>query len=130
MRGLCLDLQGRADDAATAWRAAVKADPQMAEAHYRLGRYEMDKGRQKVALEHFRMAGAKDPGEVIWRADLYFQLGFAESAAGSRGRGADGAEEVPGVRPPRRPGAPGGGSASSPASAALLRRRWHPRSRV
>jgi tetratricopeptide (TPR) repeat protein len=89
VRGLCLDLQGRAEDAATAWRAAVKADPKMAEAQYRLGRYEMDKGRQKVALEHFRMAGAKDPGEVIWRADLFFQLGFAESAAGSRGRGAE-----------------------------------------
>ena len=89
VRGLCLDLQGRADDAANAWRAAVKSDPQMAEAQYRLGRFEMDKGHQKVALEHFRMAAAKDPGEVIWRADMYFQLGFAESAAGSRGRGAE-----------------------------------------
>ena len=89
VRGLCLDLQGRAQDAANAWRVAVKSDPQMAEAQYRLGRFEMDKGHQKVALEHFRMAAAKDPGEVQWRADLYFQLGFAEAATGSRAKGAE-----------------------------------------
>ena len=85
LAGLCLDLMGRADDAATAWRHALESTPDLAEAHYRLGRYEMDKGRQASALTHFRSAAAKPLSKVSWEADLYFQLGFAEAAAGARG---------------------------------------------
>jgi cellulose synthase operon protein C len=84
VRGLCLDLVGRGDDAAAAWRLALQADGKLAEAHYRLGRHEMDKGRQKIALPHFRSAAAGEPLSGSWRADLYFQLGFAEAAAGAR----------------------------------------------
>jgi tetratricopeptide (TPR) repeat protein len=85
MQGICLDLVGRADDAAAAWKKALAATPDLAEAHYRLGRYEMDKGRQESALTHFRAAAAKPLDKVAWEADLYFQLGFAEAAAGVRG---------------------------------------------
>ncbi|HEY0708726.1 MAG TPA: tetratricopeptide repeat protein, partial [Polyangia bacterium] len=58
LQGLCLDLMGRADEAAAAWRKALGVTPNLAEAHYRLGRYEMDKGRQPAALAHFRSAAA------------------------------------------------------------------------
>jgi tetratricopeptide (TPR) repeat protein len=85
LAGLCLDLMGRADDAATAWKHALESTPDLAEAHYRLGRYEMDKGRQASALAHFRSAAAKPLNKVAWEADLFFQLGFAEAAGGSRG---------------------------------------------
>ncbi len=84
LAGICLDLMGRADDAAMAWRKALDATPDLAEAHYRLGRYEMDKGRQPSALAHFRDATDKPLPKVTWEADLYFQLGFAEAAAGAR----------------------------------------------
>jgi tetratricopeptide (TPR) repeat protein len=85
LAGICLDLMGRADDAAAAWKRALDATPDLAEAHYRLGRYEMDKGRQTSALAHFRSAAARPLGKVNWEADLFFQLGFAEVASGSRG---------------------------------------------
>ncbi|HEY0713084.1 MAG TPA: tetratricopeptide repeat protein, partial [Polyangia bacterium] len=86
LQGLCLDLMGRADEAAAAWRKALGVTPNLAEAHYRLGRYEMDKGRQPAALAHFRAAAAEPLDKVAWEADLYFQLGFAEVAAGARNR--------------------------------------------
>jgi tetratricopeptide (TPR) repeat protein len=86
LQGLCLDLMGRADEAASAWRKALGVTPNLAEAHYRLGRYEMDKGRQPTALTHFRAAAVEPLDKVAWEADLYFQLGFAEVAAGARNR--------------------------------------------
>jgi tetratricopeptide (TPR) repeat protein len=76
---------GRAQDAATAWETAVKLQNDLLEAHYRLGRFEMDQGRAKAALPHLRQAAAKVPQGVPWAADLQFQLGTAEAAAGSRG---------------------------------------------
>jgi tetratricopeptide (TPR) repeat protein len=84
LAGICLDLMGRADDAADAWKRAIATTPNLPEAHYRLGRYEMDKGRQTTALAHFRTAAAKPLENVNWEADLQFQLGFAEVASGSR----------------------------------------------
>jgi tetratricopeptide (TPR) repeat protein len=82
--GLCLDLQGRSADAAIAWRAALKVSPQLSEAHYRVGRHEMDKGHPAAAIAHFRQAAERRPAGVTWEADLYFQLGLAELTAGSK----------------------------------------------
>ena len=106
VRGQCLDLLGRADEAAGAWRDALKADPNLAEAHYRLGRYEMDKGRQTQALVHFRQAAALNPKETPWLADLLFQLGFAEAASGSKGNAATALKRYLDVAPRDAPARP------------------------
>ena len=82
--GLCLDLQGRADEAAASWRTALKVSPQLIEAHYRVGRYEMDKGRPAAAIVHFRQASARRPAGAPWEAELFFQLGLGELTAGSK----------------------------------------------
>jgi tetratricopeptide (TPR) repeat protein len=73
--------QSKAEDA---WRDAVGVDPDASEPHYRLGRQEMDHGRPKAAIDHFRRALAKMPTSVPWESELYFQLGQAELLAGSK----------------------------------------------
>jgi tetratricopeptide (TPR) repeat protein len=84
LKGVCLDKQGKAGPAAEAWRAAVRLSPDLPEAHYRVGRFEMDQGRPGAAVAALRQAAAKAPPRAGWLADLYFQLGFAEAAAGSK----------------------------------------------
>jgi tetratricopeptide (TPR) repeat protein len=84
VHGLCLDLLGRADDAAAAWRAAIKVAPHLAEAYYRVGRYEMDKGRPTAAIEYLRQAASRRPSDATWEGELYFQLALAELNGGSR----------------------------------------------
>jgi tetratricopeptide (TPR) repeat protein len=103
LAGLVLDKMGRAQDAATAWETAVKLQNDLLEAHYRLGRFEMDQGRAKAALPHLRQAAAKVPQGVPWAADLQFQLGTAEAAAGSRGGAAVALKKYLEVAPPDAP---------------------------
>lgn len=80
------DRLGHASKAEAAWRTAVKLAPDAAEARYRLGRLELERGLATAALPHLRAASASLPAQaaVPWRADLYFQLGFAEKSRGSR----------------------------------------------
>jgi tetratricopeptide (TPR) repeat protein len=106
IKGLCLDKMGRANDAAEAWRAAVRFNNGLAEANYRLGRYEMDQGRPKVALPHLRQAETTVPESATWAADLHFQLGTAEVAAGSRGSAAVALKKYLDVAPPDAPARP------------------------
>ncbi len=82
--GLCYDKMGQQSKAEDAWRDAVGVDPDASEPHYRLGRQEMDHGRPKAAIDHFRRALAKMPTSVPWESELYFQLGQAELLAGSK----------------------------------------------
>jgi tetratricopeptide (TPR) repeat protein len=82
--GVCLDRMGNHDLAAESWRKAVAADPKSSEAHYRIGRYEMDRGKAGAALPHLRAAAAGVSGGGTWEADLFFQLGYAELSARAR----------------------------------------------
>ena len=84
------DRLGHVTRAEAAWKSAVKLVPTFAEARYRLGRLQMDRGQAsaalpnlRVAAEHVASGGANDG---TWRVDLYFQLGFAETRQGSRDR--------------------------------------------
>jgi tetratricopeptide (TPR) repeat protein len=107
VHGLCLDLLGQADRAAAAWRAAIKASPDLAEAHYRLGRYEMDKGRPGAAIEALRQAAARKASSgATWEGDLYFQLALAELNGGSRGAAAGALRRYLEVAPPDAPARP------------------------
>ncbi|MEO8213811.1 MAG: tetratricopeptide repeat protein, partial [Myxococcales bacterium] len=106
------DRLGHALRAEAAWRTAVKLAPTSAEARYRLGRLEMDRGQAAAALPQLRAAADHLPGRELgrdkpaatvtattgaapavpapappaWRADLFFQLGFAELRQGARDR--------------------------------------------
>ncbi len=106
VHGLCLDLLGRADDAAAAWRTAIKVAPDLAEAYYRLGRYEMDKGRPGAALEPLRQAANRRPSAATWEADLYFQLALAELNGGSKPAAATALRRYLEVAPAEAPARP------------------------
>jgi len=84
MQGLCYDKMGQQPKAEAAWQQALRLDPDSAEPHYRLGRREMDQGRPKSAIEHFRKALAKTPANSPWESEAYFQLGQAELLVGSK----------------------------------------------
>jgi cytochrome c-type biogenesis protein CcmH/NrfG len=75
---------GQTPKAEAAWQQAIRLDPDTAEPHYRLGRREMDQGRPKTAIEHFRKALAKTPANSPWESEAYFQLGQAELLVGSK----------------------------------------------
>jgi tetratricopeptide (TPR) repeat protein len=78
------DKVGELDKAAAAWRAAAKAQPTLVEALYRIGRLEMDRGRASAALDPLRKAAAGAQPGPAWVPEIYFQLGYAELAAGSK----------------------------------------------
>ena len=84
LQGLCYDKMGQQPKAEAAWQDAVRVAPDASEPHYRLGRQEMDHGRPKAAIEHFRKAMTKMPASAPWEGELYFQLGQAELLAGSK----------------------------------------------
>ena len=84
LQGLCFDKMGQQAKAEAAWRDAIRVAPDAAEPQYRLGRQEMDHGRPKTAIEHFRKAMARMPASASWESELYFQLGQAELLAGSK----------------------------------------------
>jgi cytochrome c-type biogenesis protein CcmH/NrfG len=88
--GQAEDRLGHVARAESAWKTAVRLAPSSAEARYRLGRLEMDRGQATSALPQLRAAAEHLPAtgatDLSWRADLYFQLGFAETRQGSRDR--------------------------------------------
>jgi predicted Zn-dependent protease len=84
LQGLCHDKMGNAAKAEEAWRAALRADSDAPEPHYRLGRMELDRAKPSPAIDHFRKAAAKAPAQASWRADLYFQLAQAELLTGAK----------------------------------------------
>ena len=84
LEGLCHDKMGNAVKAEEAWRAALRANSDAPEPHYRLGRMELDHAKPKPAVEHFRKAAATTPEQAPWRADLYFQLAQAELLTGAK----------------------------------------------
>jgi tetratricopeptide (TPR) repeat protein len=78
------DRLGQTAAAEAAWKMALKLAPENAEAHYRYGRLLVDRGQVAAALPHLHAAEGKEPPGSSWGADLYFQVGFAERAAGAR----------------------------------------------
>jgi hypothetical protein len=84
----------------------VRVRSDLPEAHYRLGRYELDQGRAKVALPHLRQAASKLPEGAAWGVDLHFQLGTAELAAGSRSGAAGAFKRYLEAAPPDAPARP------------------------
>jgi tetratricopeptide (TPR) repeat protein len=86
--GIAEDRLGQVAAAEAAWRSAVRLSPTSSEARYRLGRLEMEHGQPAAALRELRAAAGAEtlPAEGGWRADLFFQLGFAEKRQGSPSR--------------------------------------------
>ena len=80
------DRLGQIDKAEAAYRTAARLSPGLAEVRYRLGRLLFDRGTVATALPHLRAAAEHVPATAPWRADLYFQLGFAEQRQGARDR--------------------------------------------
>ncbi|WP_431857490.1 tetratricopeptide repeat protein [Azospirillum sp.] len=85
--GIGLHGQGRLEDAVTAFRDAVDADPTFAEAHFNLGNTLAHGGRWDEAVEAYRAAAglapnAAEPSFALGVA--YEQLGHARAAAGHR----------------------------------------------
>jgi predicted TPR repeat methyltransferase len=60
--------------------------PGSSEARYRLGRLEVEHAQTGAALRELRAAAETLPAEGAWRADLFFQLGFAEKRQGTPAR--------------------------------------------
>ncbi len=73
--------EGKADEAANHFRAALDAYPEGVSAHLSLGTYEDERGNLSAAIEHYRVAAlhATDAGT---RATAYTSLGFAYRGAG------------------------------------------------
>jgi tetratricopeptide (TPR) repeat protein len=106
LEGACLDQMGQADRAAGLWARAIALAPQAFEAHYHLGRFKMDRGKPGDALKNLRLAAGKAPAQAPWEADLYFQLGYAELAAGSRTNGAAALQKYLALAPKDAPARP------------------------
>jgi tetratricopeptide (TPR) repeat protein len=106
LQGLCFDKMGQAAKAEEAWRAAIKADSDSPEAHYRLGRMELDRARPSAAIEHFRKAAGKAPDDAPWRADLSFQLAQAELLTGSKAAALAEFKKYLELAPPNAPARP------------------------
>jgi tetratricopeptide (TPR) repeat protein len=104
--GLCFDKMGQSAKAEEAWRAAIKVDPDSPEAHYRLGRMELDRAKPSPAIEHFRKATAKAPDDSPWRADLSFQLAQAELLTGSKAAALAEFKKYLEIAPPNAPARP------------------------
>jgi tetratricopeptide (TPR) repeat protein len=84
--GQAEDRLGHADKAEAAFKTTTRLLPASGEAHYRLGRLLLDRGSVAAALPHLRAATDRAPATAAWRADAYFQLGFAEQRQGNRER--------------------------------------------
>jgi len=82
--GQAEDRLGQIDKAEAAYRTSARLSPALAEVRYRLGRLLFDRGTAAAALPHLRAAAEHVPATASWRADLYFQLGFAEQRQGAR----------------------------------------------
>jgi len=105
-QGLCFDKMGQSAKAEEAWRAALRVDADTPEAHYRLGRMELDRGKPSAAIEHFRKASAKAPEGSPWRADLAFQLAQAELLTGSKAAALAEFKKYLEIAPPNAPARP------------------------
>ena len=84
--GQAEDRLGRGAQAEAAFKTTTRLAPASGEAHYRLGRLLLDRGAVAAALPHLRATVEHLPPAASWRADAYFQLGFAEQRQGSRER--------------------------------------------
>ena len=103
LQGLCHDKMGNAAKAEEAWRAALRADSDAPEPHYRLGRMELDRAKPAPAIDHFRKAAAKAPAQASWRADLYFQLAQAELLTGAKAAALTDFKKFLDIAPPDAP---------------------------
>ena len=106
LQGLCQDKMGNAAKAEEAWRAALRADPDAPEPHYRLGRMELDRAKPSPAIEHFRKASAKAPEQAPWRADMFFQLAQAELLTGAKAAALADFKKFLDLAPPNAPTRP------------------------
>jgi tetratricopeptide (TPR) repeat protein len=82
--GASRDKMGQQEGAAEAWKAGLRVAPDHPEILYRLGRFELDKGRLSPALEHLRKAREHVTDKADYRAELFFQLATAEITAGKK----------------------------------------------
>jgi Flp pilus assembly protein TadD len=69
--GMALDAQGRLEDAANEYEAALKIMPTAPEAHFQLGRVLDRQGKSDLAVEHFTAVTRLRPDE----GSAYLQLG-------------------------------------------------------
>ncbi len=76
--GLALKQQGRLDEAAESYRAAIEADPGFTEAHFNRGTVLVECGRWDAAAAAYRATVALVPGS----AESWFALGYALAASG------------------------------------------------
>ena len=106
LQGLCFDKMGQAAKAEETWRAALRADPDAPEPHYRLGRMELDRAKPAAAIEHFRRAAAKAPEQAPWRADVHFQLAQAEVLTGAKAAALVDFKKYLEIAPPNAPARP------------------------
>jgi tetratricopeptide (TPR) repeat protein len=104
-----LHLEGRSDEARTRIKAALTANPSNAEAHYYLGRVDLDQRKYDDAVTHLKEAAkldAKLPDIWSYMAMAYLGLGQPRNAW-------DALQRVSG----HPPGAPGANPQSSPTPA-------------
>jgi len=84
--GQAEDRLGHSAQAEAAFKTTARLLPASGEARYRLGRLLLDRGAVAASLPHLRAATEHAPAAAPWRADAYFQLGFAEQRQGNRER--------------------------------------------
>jgi Tfp pilus assembly protein PilF len=105
--GMAEERLGHATRAEAAFKAAVRLAPASAEARYRLGKATYDRGQPAAALPQLRAAAEHVPTvpdpTATWRAELYFNLGFAEARAGTRDRAATAFRKYLDLAPPDAP---------------------------
>jgi tetratricopeptide (TPR) repeat protein len=80
--------EGDVDRAATLWRKAIEAEPDVAAHHASLGAVLADSGRPVDALPHLERAAALGGPPDVYRrlAAIYTQLGRQEDSAAARAR--------------------------------------------
>jgi len=101
-----LHVEGRSDEARTRINAALTANPSNAEAHYYLGRVELDQKKYDDAVTHLKEAAkldAKLPDVWAYMATAYLGLGQSRNAMDALLRLSAPATSAPGANPQSSP---------------------------
>jgi len=101
-----LHVEGRSDEARTRINAALTANPSNAEAHYYLGRVELDQKKYDDAVTHLKEAAkldAKLPDVWAYMAKAYLGLGQSRNAMDALLRLSAPATSAPGANPQSSP---------------------------
>ncbi len=95
LQGLCHDKMGNAAKAEDAWRAALRADSNAPEPHYRLGRMELDSSQTRARHRALPQSRDRSARKGTLAGGSLFPTRPGRIADRGQGGGPDGLQEIP-----------------------------------